>query len=131
MVITMLYRRQTIGKNEAKTASNVLSEDERAHLENGLRVLAKIIAKVYLKEKSLIDHKIDREKVEVPTPFTGNNTILNAKSDSDLTITVHEVAKLLGISRTATYETIRTGQIPGIKIGRRIIIPKVALIKML
>lgn len=42
-----------------------------------------------------------------------------------------EVAKLLGISKTTIYELTRTGQIPSIKWGKRILIPRVVLVKML
>jgi len=54
-----------------------------------------------------------------------------AKQDQKLTYTVPEVAKLLGLSRAATYAAARNGQIPSIRIGRRIIILKIALERML
>ena len=53
------------------------------------------------------------------------------QKEESLTLTVNEVAHLLGLSRGAAYEAVHTGQIPSIRIGRRIIIPRVALIKML
>lgn len=53
------------------------------------------------------------------------------QQEERLTLTVNEVARLLGLSRGATYEAVRTGQIPSIRIGRRIIIPRVALVKLL
>ena len=40
-------------------------------------------------------------------------------------------AKVLGIGRTAAYEAARTGQIPVIKIGKRLLVPKTALDRML
>jgi excisionase family DNA binding protein len=48
-----------------------------------------------------------------------------------LTYTVGETSKLLGLSRNSTYEAIRCGQIPNIKIGHRILIPRVALLRLL
>ncbi len=33
------------------------------------------------------------------------------------------VAQLLGISRNAAYEAARTGQIPVLRIGRRVLVP--------
>lgn len=48
-----------------------------------------------------------------------------------LAISVQEAGKLLGISRGLIYEAVRTSQIPHIRIGRRIIIPRTALIKLL
>ncbi len=40
-----------------------------------------------------------------------------------LTYSVDEAAEVLGISRTSAYEAIRKGEIPHIKIGKRILIP--------
>lgn len=44
-----------------------------------------------------------------------------------LTISVTEAAQLLGIGRGTAYECVRTGELPSIKLGRRIVIPKRAL----
>ena len=41
--------------------------------------------------------------------------------------TVPEVGKLLGINRNLAYEMARQGQIPTIKLGRRLVCPKVAV----
>lgn len=46
-------------------------------------------------------------------------------------ISVEECAKILGLGRSATYEAVRSGQIPRIKIGGRWLIPLVALERML
>ncbi|HEX76204.1 MAG TPA: helix-turn-helix domain-containing protein [Dehalococcoidia bacterium] len=46
-------------------------------------------------------------------------------------LTVEEAAEYLGISRPTAYEAIHTGEIPHIRIGKRILIPRVALEKML
>lgn len=43
------------------------------------------------------------------------------------TYTVPEAADLLRIGRTAAYEAVRTGQLPSLRIGRRILIPAVSL----
>jgi len=48
-----------------------------------------------------------------------------------LTLTVEEAAERLGISRAFAYEAVRRGEIPHIKIGRRILVPKVALDRLL
>jgi excisionase family DNA binding protein len=51
-------------------------------------------------------------------------------SDS-LVLTPVETANLLRISRGTVYEQIRLGVIPSIRCGRRILVPKASLIKML
>jgi excisionase family DNA binding protein len=48
-----------------------------------------------------------------------------------LTLTVEEAATLLGISRAFAYEAVNRGEVPSIRIGRRILVPKVALERML
>jgi excisionase family DNA binding protein len=48
-----------------------------------------------------------------------------------LTYTVTEVAALLGISRASAYELVRSGEIPALHFGRRIVIPRVALEELL
>jgi len=47
------------------------------------------------------------------------------------TLTVRETARLLGISRGLAYEMARCGKLPVIRFGRRLLVPKRALGKML
>ena len=47
-----------------------------------------------------------------------------------LTLTVPEAAKALGISRGQAYQAVQQGEIPVIRIGRRLLVPKAALLKM-
>lgn len=47
------------------------------------------------------------------------------------TLSVAEAAQYLGLGRTATYEAVRTGQIPSVRIGRRYLVPVAALERML
>ena len=46
-------------------------------------------------------------------------------------LSVNECAKMLKLSRGSTYQGCLTGEIPHIKIGRRILIPRVAIQKLL
>jgi len=48
-----------------------------------------------------------------------------------LTMTVEEAAAALGISRNLAYEAARDGRIPAIRIGRRLLVPRRALEKLL
>ena len=43
------------------------------------------------------------------------------------TLTVEETAALLGLSRTATYQAVKRGDLPSRRLGRRILIPVPAL----
>ncbi len=47
------------------------------------------------------------------------------------TLSIPEAGEALGICRSAAYEAARTGQLPTIKIGKRILVPVVALERML
>ena len=42
------------------------------------------------------------------------------------TLTVEEAAEQIGISRNAAYDAVRNGEIPHLRVGRRIVIPKTA-----
>jgi excisionase family DNA binding protein len=48
-----------------------------------------------------------------------------------VTCTVPEAARILGISRNGGYEAAKRGEIPTIRIGRRILVPKAALERLL
>jgi excisionase family DNA binding protein len=50
---------------------------------------------------------------------------------SRLVFSVEEARKQLGLSRGLVYEAIRRGEIPSIRIGRRILIPCAALERLL
>ena len=47
------------------------------------------------------------------------------------TLTVDEAGKLLGIGRNAAYEAVRTGAIPSIRIGKRLLVPRMAIDNMM
>ena len=48
-----------------------------------------------------------------------------------LTYTVEETAALIGIGRSCAYSAVRAGDIPSVKVGRRRLVPKIALERML
>jgi excisionase family DNA binding protein len=51
--------------------------------------------------------------------------------EAKLTLSIEEAAKLLGIGRNLCYDRVKTGEIPVIKIGRRLLVPRSALEKLL
>jgi len=55
----------------------------------------------------------------------------SSKPVERLTLTVVEAAGSLGISRAFAYEAFFRGEFPCIRIGRRVLISKIALEKML
>lgn len=47
------------------------------------------------------------------------------------TMTVEEAARELNISRGLAYDGVRTGAIPSIRVGRRVLVPRAALDRLL
>jgi excisionase family DNA binding protein len=52
-------------------------------------------------------------------------------TEETLTLSVLATAKLLGISRGKCYQAIATGEIPNLRIGKRILVPRATLLAML
>jgi excisionase family DNA binding protein len=51
-------------------------------------------------------------------------------SDERLTISVEDAARLLGISRGLAYEAARRGELPVIRLGRRLLVPRSQLLQL-
>ena len=52
-------------------------------------------------------------------------------ADDRLVYTVAEAGELLGISRAFAYELVARGELPVIRLGRRRLVPKVALLALI
>ena len=52
-------------------------------------------------------------------------------SDDRKTYDVEEAGRLLGIGRNQAYEAAKRGDFPTIRIGKRVLIPKAALDRLL
>lgn len=48
-----------------------------------------------------------------------------------LTYEVEEAGRMLGISRGAAYQAVQRGELPSIRIGKRIVIPRAAFDRLL
>lgn len=46
-------------------------------------------------------------------------------------VSVIEASKILGIGKNLCYEAIRRGEIPALRIGKRLLVPKAALEQLL
>jgi excisionase family DNA binding protein len=46
-------------------------------------------------------------------------------------LTLPEVARVLRIGRNSAYEAVRRGEIKAVKIGRRLVVPKAAIERLL
>ncbi len=47
------------------------------------------------------------------------------------TLTVPEAGKVLGLGRNSSYDAARRGEIPTVRIGKRLLVPRAALAKLL
>ena len=52
-------------------------------------------------------------------------------SGGRLVVGVTEAAELLGISRRLAYELARAGGLPALRVGRRLVVPRAALLTLL
>ncbi len=44
-----------------------------------------------------------------------------------LTLSIEEAANVLGISRALAYELVRRGELPSLRLGRRVVVPRRSL----
>jgi excisionase family DNA binding protein len=51
--------------------------------------------------------------------------------DERLVLTVSEAASVLRLSRAFTYELVARGQLPSVRLGRRIMIPRAGIQRIL
>ena len=47
------------------------------------------------------------------------------------TMTVEEAAAVLGISRTTAYECVRRGELRAVRLGRRLVVPRLVVDQLL
>jgi len=47
------------------------------------------------------------------------------------TLSVSEAARVLGISRAHAYDCVRSGELPSITLGRRVVVPRQAIEELL
>lgn len=69
------------------------------------------------------------EAAEEPRP--GSAPLAPLFGGDRLVVTVAEAAELLGISRAFAYELVARNELPVLRLGRRIVVPKAALLAML
>jgi excisionase family DNA binding protein len=61
----------------------------------------------------------------------GESALLAPAPPYRLVLTVDEAAYLLNISRSLAHELVAKGELPAIRLGRRIVIPRVAMEELL
>jgi excisionase family DNA binding protein len=61
----------------------------------------------------------------------GGLMVDKSESSGRLTVTVEEAAAILGISRGSAYSAAANGELPVLRVGRRLLVPKLALERLL
>jgi excisionase family DNA binding protein len=76
---------------------------------------------------------MQEERIEsAGTPTASTDTAVESlAADQRLTWTVPEAARLLGISKDSAYEAAHRGELPVRLIGRRMLVPRAALLRLL
>jgi excisionase family DNA binding protein len=69
-------------------------------------------------------HRQTVKSIQPARQSTGDDSVC-------LTITVEDAARIFGISRGAAYTRARDGSLPTIRLGKRLLVPKAAIQKML
>jgi excisionase family DNA binding protein len=68
---------------------------------------------------------------EIPQSVKTVKRALTSDDSERKTVSVEEAGRILGISRGAAYAYANAGRIPTIRLGRRILVPKAGLDKLL
>lgn len=90
-----------------------------------LRLDSEVLARLEALEARVIGKTIDdRGQPSEPRPPPAEDTSIRV-------YTVVEVAKILRLGLTRTYDNIRKGRIPAIKLGGRWLVPHDALVRLL
>jgi excisionase family DNA binding protein len=55
----------------------------------------------------------------------------NVTTTTRETLTVEEAGRVLGIGRASAYDAVKRGELPVIRLGKRIVVPRAALDRLL
>jgi excisionase family DNA binding protein len=82
------------------------------------------------------EHPLQKATLVLPRhalPVSGRrrHSRADVAQEESATISVPDAARLLGISESAAYEAAARGDIPTLRIGRRVLVVRQALIAML
>jgi excisionase family DNA binding protein len=80
-----------------------------------------------MRTDAMVSAKQNTAGTEAPRPVQ----ILDPKWDGRSTFTVEEAGEICGISRPSAYAAAKNGSLPTVRIGRRCIVPRHALERLL
>lgn len=108
---------------------------DRQEQQGLLQQLETVIEQAHTLQLELLGLMRTMMEIEVPAPPESMPKARELPVDVDLpnkpTFSVAEVATILGVSRDTVYCCANTGEIPALRLGRRLLIPRTALVRML
>ena len=113
----------------SRTGNDDRTENQKRQLEDTPSILVRMVTKTVLREKLLLERS-QYEEYRASTARTYQVTTAG-RPDEPLALSVKAVARISGLSRASAYEAVRTGQIPSLRFGKRIVVPRAALNRML
>jgi len=113
----------------SRTGNDDRTENQKRQLEDTPSILVRMVTKTVLREKLLLERS-QYEEYRASTARTYQVTTAG-RPDEPLAPSVKAAARILGLGRASAYEAVRTGQIPSLRLGKRIVVPRAALNRML
>ena len=102
--------------------------EEAQALENGLRILARIIVRTIMSEMASQNKSAYKVDVEPAIQSPKNSP---GRHEESLLLNVRDGARLLQVSKSRVYELVNSRQIPSVRFGKRILIPRAQLAKFI
>lgn len=108
---------------------------DRQEQQRLLQQLETVIEQAHKLQLELLGLMRSMMEIEPPAPIPSMPEARDAPVDLDLPdkpmFSVEEVAAILGVGRATAYHCANTGEIPALRLGRRLFIPRATLARML
>lgn len=108
---------------------------DRREQQRVLQQLETVIEQSHRLQLELLGLLRSMMEIEPPAPIAPIPQARDAPVAVDLPdkpmFSVEEVAAILGVGRATAYRCADTGEIPALRLGRRLLIPRAALARML
>jgi excisionase family DNA binding protein len=116
-------------ENSTSVKGSIDSAEAMQALEAGVKIIARMIVKAITAELKEQERYFGSAGIGYAESTPG--VAAAVKQLGRTVYTVEEAGELLGISRATAYECVQTGQIPSLRFGHRIVVPRAALMKLL
>ena len=104
------------------------TEEEAQALGNALRILVRMVVTTIMRETSIQRKIITKVDIASVTPSSRMNS---EPQEESLLLNIREGARLLRVSRSRVYELVNSRQIPSVRLGKRMLIPRAQLARFI